>query len=86
MTYAATITEKGQVTIPVAIRNILGLEPSSRLIFSIEEEKIIVQPIKNDIFSLYGSIKNNSSQSLNLKSVRKTVLKKIARNIAKEGL
>ena len=85
MTYAATITDKGQVTIPVAIRNILRIEPSSRLIFSIEEERIIAEPVKNDFLDLYGSIKTNK-KTLSIKSVRRIMMKKIAKNIAKEGL
>lgn len=85
MTYAATITDKGQVTIPVAIRDILNLQPSSRLIFSIEKERIIAQPIKADLISLYGSVKSNK-KSLNTKNIRKIIMKKIAKDIAKEGL
>ena len=37
MTYTATITQKGQVTIPIAIRTFFGLEASSKLIFSIDK-------------------------------------------------
>ena len=84
MTYVATITNKGQVTIPVAIRDILNLQPSSRLIFSIEEERIIAEPIKADLLSLYGSVKSNK-KALNTKDIRKIVMKKITKDIAHEG-
>lgn len=84
MTYVATITDKGQVTIPVAIRDILNLQPSSRLIFSIEKERITAQPIKTDLLSLYGSVKSNK-KALNTKNIRKIIMKKIAKNIAIEG-
>ncbi len=86
MTYAATMTDKGQITIPVAIRNILGLVPSSRLIFSIEAKRIIAQPIDNDIMSLYGSIKTKYRKLPLTKNVRKIMLKKLAEHTAKEGL
>lgn len=86
MTYAVTMTQKGQITIPVAIRNMLGLVPSSRLIFSIEEKRIVARPINNDVLSLYGSVKKGRNQSPNIKSIRKTVLKKLATHSAKEGL
>lgn len=86
MTYAATMTQKGQITIPVAIRNMLGLVPSSRLIFSIEEKRIIARPINNDVLSLYGSVKKSRSQLPHIKNIRKTVLKKLAAHSAKEGL
>jgi len=86
MIYAATMTQKGQITIPVAIRNILGLKPSSRLIFSIEKESIVAQPVKVDLLSLYGSLKTKNKKTADLKKIRKVVLKKIAENAAQEGL
>lgn len=86
MTYTATITQKGQVTIPVAIRNILGLVSSNKLIFSIEDEKIVAQPVKDDFMSLYGSLKPIGKKTADLKKIRKIVRKKIAENAAKEGL
>jgi len=86
MTYVATITDKGQVTIPVAIRDILNLQPSSRLIFSIEEERIIAQPIKTDLLSLYGSIKTKNRRPVDLRKIRQVIRKKIGENAAHEGL
>jgi len=86
MTYTATITQKGQVTIPVAIRNHLGLQASSKLIFSIEEEKIMAQPVKVDLLSLYGSLKSKYKKPANLKKIRQIVRKKIGENAAHEGL
>lgn len=86
MTYTATITQKGQVTIPVAIRNILKLEPSSKLIFSIEEERIMAQPVKSDFLSLYGSLKTKDKKPADLKKIRQIVRKKIGENAAQEGL
>jgi len=87
MTYAATITQKGQVTIPVDIRNALGLETSDKLLFTIKEKKIVVEPVKNDFMSLYGSLKpKNKKQPEDLKKIRRIVTRKIGENAAKEGL
>lgn len=86
MTYTATITQKGQVTIPVAIRNYLGLQASSKLIFSIEKNKIVAQPFSNDILSLYGSLKPKNKKFLSMNQIRKIYRKKITTEIAKEGL
>ena len=77
MSYAATMTQKGQITIPVAISNTFGLVPSSRLIFSIEKERIIAQPFNNDILSLYGSLKPKNKKFLPLKKIRSIMRKKI---------
>ncbi len=86
MTYTATITQKGQVTIPVAIRNYLGLQASSKLIFSIEENKIVAQPFNNDFLSLYGSLKPKNKKFISMKKIREITRKKITAEIAKEGL
>jgi len=86
MTYTATITQKGQITIPVNIRNALGLGTSSKLIFSIEEEKIVAHPVKGDLLSLYGSLKTRGKKPTDSKKIRKIVIKKIGENAASEGL
>lgn len=33
----ATITERGQITLPVAVRRQLGLEPGGKILFQIED-------------------------------------------------
>ena len=40
----AKVTSKGQVTIPVTIREILGLEPGSTLMFKVTKEGILLSP------------------------------------------
>jgi len=41
-----TVTTKGQVTIPVAIRNKYGIHPNDRVDFSTEGDRIILVPVK----------------------------------------
>lgn len=43
MRYAAKITSKGQVTIPKAVRETMGLEPGDYLVFEPEDDRIIVR-------------------------------------------
>jgi AbrB family looped-hinge helix DNA binding protein len=84
MTYAATITQKGQVTIPVAIRNYFGLKPADKILFRIEQKKLVAEPIKSDLLSLYGSVKPRGKKPVDLKKVRQYVRKKIAEHIVAE--
>lgn len=88
MIYASTITQKGQVTIPVQIREQLQIQPKDKLIFRIKEKKMLVEPIKTDFMSLAGSLqhKNKGKRPINFKKVRQFVIKKIAENAAKEGI
>ena len=54
---AATITSKGQITIPKDVRATLGLEPGDKVSFLIDDDGIVsFVPMKNDITSLKGII------------------------------
>jgi len=43
----STVTEKGQVTIPKAIRMFLKINPSDKVDFTVEGDKVILKPIKS---------------------------------------
>lgn len=47
MTGIATLTQKGQVVIPLPIRKYLGLETSDKLYFELEKNKIIIRPVRS---------------------------------------
>jgi len=61
---SVTITTKGQVTIPVAIRKRFSLEPGERVIFSIEDEKIVLHPVPAKVEDSFGLISTTRSVSL----------------------
>jgi AbrB family looped-hinge helix DNA binding protein len=55
----ATVTSKGQVTIPKAIRTALGIEESSRLMFVLEGESVRVVPLgRRTLTELAGSLRS----------------------------
>ena len=41
------VTSKGQVTIPRDLRELVGIEPNSEVVFTVENGKLVVAP-KND--------------------------------------
>lgn len=45
----ATITSKGQITIPKKLREHLGLEEGKKIIFLEEDEKLIILPKKDPL-------------------------------------
>lgn len=56
MDAVSTVTQKGQVTIPLFIRENLGLEPKSRVVFIKDKDRIYIKQAK-DFLSFAGSIK-----------------------------
>jgi len=54
----ATLTSKGQLTLPKAIRDLLGVGPGDRVVFWLEDTgRVIVEPQTVDLRSLRGSLK-----------------------------
>ena len=42
----ATITTKGQITVPVAIRKLYGLNPNDKVDFIADGDRIVLVPVK----------------------------------------
>lgn len=57
MTQLSTVTTKGQVTIPVSIRQKWGIKPQERVVFIESEDAVELKPAV-DFFSLKGSVKS----------------------------
>ena len=56
-TYIATITSKGQVTIPVQLREELGLAPQDKVVFRmVEGNKVEMEPLPMTLEEAYGSV------------------------------
>ncbi len=53
----ATITERGQVTIPAAVRRLLGVGPKDKIVFEIEESGTVrLVPMRYTVASAYGAV------------------------------
>lgn len=55
MDVAAKLTSKGQVTVPKAVREALGLEAGDELVFRVEGDRAVVARTP-DFLSLAGSV------------------------------
>jgi AbrB family looped-hinge helix DNA binding protein len=54
----ATITSKGQITIPKEVRDALGLESGHQVSFLLREDGVVeMHPATEDLMSLYGILK-----------------------------
>jgi AbrB family looped-hinge helix DNA binding protein len=61
----ATVGQKGQIVIPVAVRRQLGLRPGREVFISIEDGRIILEPLPADLIEyLSGSLKSSGKSML----------------------
>ncbi|MFA7487490.1 MAG: AbrB/MazE/SpoVT family DNA-binding domain-containing protein [Lysobacteraceae bacterium] len=59
-----TASAKGQVTIPVAIRRKLGIEPGTPVRFVERDGVVVLEKVETDISSLFGILKATHPMSL----------------------
>lgn len=52
----ATITERGQITVPAEVRRILGLKPRQKVAFAIEDGQVRLVPASFTLEAAYGSV------------------------------
>jgi len=80
-----TVTQKGQVTIPISIRKNLGIKPGNKVVFSQENGEARIK-LTMSIDSLMGSVKSHRrfSQKL-LREERAAAMKYVVEQyLAKE--
>ena len=71
----ATVTAKGQVTLPVEVRRRLGLKPGSKLEFIvIDDDRLEIIPISETVSSLKGMVPK-PKKTLSLADTDKAIAK-----------
>ncbi len=74
------VTTKGQTTIPKVIRAFLKLEAKDKILYQVENDKVIMRPLKGDILDLRGSVKTEE-KPVDFEKTRKVTRKRIASKI-----
>ncbi len=77
----STITRKGQITIPKAIRDRLGVKEGEKVIFVLRGEEVVLKIIRGSILDLKGSVKPRAHPE-DFAGVRKSVRQDISKRIA----
>ena len=73
MDQSSSLTQKGQVTIPIFLRDMLRLIPGDRVVFEAEADFIKLKPAKSSLVSIYGSVKPLKTK-ISFKKMRKIAL------------
>lgn len=61
---SSAVTTKGQVTVPAALREKLGINPGDRVGFVEEGGRLILQPQPQGLAAAFGILKSKKSASL----------------------
>lgn len=70
----ATITNKGQVTIPKKVRDAMNLHFGDKIEFVCEEEgTITVRPVKKSVDAVFGRLNGKGRRSLSTEEIDEVV-------------
>ena len=84
MMSAATLTRKGQVTIPKSIRDRLGIQEGEKVLFVVRGEEVVLKVLRGNILELKGSVKP-SARPENFETIRRSVKKVLSSKISRHG-
>jgi AbrB family looped-hinge helix DNA binding protein len=78
-----TMTQKGQVTIPAAIRARLGLRPRDRVRFEVDGDEVKLRPAGSELLAGFGAVAPHQPPE-DWHEVEDTVEQLIAADVAAE--
>ena len=82
---SATITSKGQITIPQKIREYLKLKPHDKINFiTYDKNKVILSPIRGSILDLKGILKHKVKGPIDFHALREKMKTEVAKEIMEE--
>jgi antitoxin PrlF len=71
----ATLTSKGQTTIPKEIRDLLGLAPGDKLDFVVESDgRVVLRPAKRDVRTLKGMLRRKGRKPVSLGRMNQAIV------------
>jgi len=75
------MTRKGQVTIPKAIRDRLGVKEGEKVFFVMRGEEVVLKVVKGTILALRGSVEP-SAHPEDFARIRQSVKQAVAKKVA----
>ncbi|MFN8497100.1 MAG: AbrB/MazE/SpoVT family DNA-binding domain-containing protein [Anaerolineae bacterium] len=81
--YVGTLTEKGQVTVPAAVRRRLGIKPRSKVVFRIVGDRVELAASSLSLAETFGAVKPRK-QPEDFKELRDLALEDHAQQVIKD--
>lgn len=74
----ATLTNKGQITIPKSIRQTLGLQPGDKLEFAINQQgEVFCRPIINRVDDVFGRLQKPGRKPVSVKEMNDAIRQRV---------
>jgi antitoxin PrlF len=71
---ASTLTSKGQLVVPKAVRDRLKLKPGDRLDFIVQEDgDVLLRPLAEDVRSLKGLLQRRGRRPVTVEEMNRTI-------------
>lgn len=81
--YIGTVTQKGQVTIPVEVRRLLGVKPRDKVVFRITEGRVELGAPLMTLEETFGSVRPRQAPE-DFKKLRDSAIEEHVRNVIEE--
>jgi len=76
--HIAKLTNKGQITIPKAVRKSLGLHPGDKLEFIINKnDEVLFKPIVKKVDDVFGKLHKSDQKSVSVKAMDAAIKQKM---------
>jgi AbrB family looped-hinge helix DNA binding protein len=82
--FETRLTEKGQVTIPLEIRRLLGLQPHDMIRFEVVGEEVRIKRATSKLLAGFGAV-TPKLRPEDFRSIREKVEKEIAEDVVSEA-
>ncbi len=84
-TNTATMSTKGQITVPKNIRKALSLREGSEVVFTVTNDVIIAKPLQKKSFLDYAGTLKSKNKFRDFHKIREETMNLVAKEITKEG-
>ena len=69
----ATLTSKGQITLPISVRNALGLSAGAQVDFLPFDGSFILVPVRSDVASLKGRFAGRVKKPVSVEAMNEAI-------------